>query len=104
MLARNAWDNVSLYLLTIEIHLADALADSVRILDSNLIDSTTETASHGVFLPLRADARIDFKAVVRRLYSQDILGDRVPVPCCSTSEPAVLGFARLCSILARNHL
>ena len=52
MFARNAWDNVSLYLLTIEIHLADALAYSVRILDSNLIDSTTETASHGVFLPL----------------------------------------------------
>ena len=51
MLARNAWDNVSLYLLTIETHLADALAYSVRILDSNLIDSNTETASHGVFLP-----------------------------------------------------
>lgn len=52
MFARNAWDNVSLNLLTIEIHLADALAYSVRILDSNLIYSTTETAPHGVFLPL----------------------------------------------------
>lgn len=52
MLARNAWNNVSLYLLTIEIHLADALAYSVRILDRDFINGTTETASHGVFLPL----------------------------------------------------
>ena len=104
MHARTAWNNVSFYLLTIENNLADTLAYSVRILDSDLIDSATETASYRVFLPLRADARIDFKTVVCRFYSQNILGDRVPVPCRSTSEPAVLGFARLCGILARNHL
>ena len=104
MLARNAWNNVSFYLLTVENHLTDTLAYSIRILDSNLVEGSTESAPYSVFLPLRADARIDFKTVVRRLYSQDMLGDRIPVPCCSTSQPAVLGFARLCGILARNHL
>ena len=52
MLARNAWDNVSLYLLTVEVHLSHALAYSVRILDINLIYASTESASYGVFLPL----------------------------------------------------
>ena len=51
-LAAEKFEQVTLNLLTIEDHLADTLAYSVRILDSNLIYSTTETASHGVFLPL----------------------------------------------------
>jgi len=104
MLARNAWNNVSPYLLTVENHFADTLADSFRILDGNLVEGSTESASYGVLPPLRADARIDFKTVVRRLYSQDMLGDRIPVPCCSTSELAVLGFAWLCGILSGDHL
>ena len=104
MLARNAWNNVSFYLLTVKIHLSYAFAHTVRILDINLIYASTEAAPYRVFLPLRTDARIDFKAIVCRLYSQDILGDRIPVPCCSTCQPAVLGFAWLCGILTCDHL
>ena len=104
MFSRCVKDEITRQRLAVESDLTDAFADAVRILDCDFIDGSAETASYGIFLPLRADARIYFKAVVRRLYSQDILGDGIPVPCCSTSEPAVLGFAWLCGILSGDHL
>ena len=104
MFSRCVKDEITRQRLTIEIHLADALAYSVRILDSNLIDSTTDTASHDVFLPLRADARIDLETIVGRLDTEYELSDGVPVPGSGSCEPAVLGFTRLGRILTGNHL
>ena len=52
MLARKTWNNVSFYLLTVENHLTDTLAYSVRILDGDFINTATESAPYSVFLPL----------------------------------------------------
>ena len=52
MFSRCVKDEITRQRLTVEDDLADALADSVRILDRDFINGTTETASHGVFLPL----------------------------------------------------
>ena len=104
MFSRCVKDEITRQRLTVESDLTYAFADSVRILDSDFVNGSAETTSYGIFLPLGADAWIDFKAIVCRLYSQDILGDGIPVPRCSTCQPAVLGLAWTSRILARDHL
>ena len=90
--------------ITINMYGPDTLAYSVRVLHSNIIDRSAETAADLVFPPLGADARIDQKAVVCRSDSEDILGYSQPVPCSCTGEPAVLRLSRNSCILAGYHL
>ena len=104
VLTRSARNYVAVERLAVKEDLSDSLADSVRVLDGDFIEGSAETAGNGVFLPLRADAWIDLQTVVCRLDTEDELGDRIPVPCGGSCEPAVLGFARLGSILAGDHL
>ena len=74
MFSRCVKDEITRQRLTVESDLTYAFADAVGILDCDFIDGSAETASYGIFLPLRADTRIDFKTVVCRLYTQNILG------------------------------
>lgn len=104
VLSRGARNYIAAERLAVESDLTYAFADAVRILDCDFIDGSAETASYSVFLPLRTDARIDLQAVVCRLYTQNILGDGIPVPGSGSGEPAVLGLARTSCILAGYHL
>ena len=104
MLAWSARNDISCNRLAIHGDFADSLAYAVRILDSDFVNRATEAASYRVFLPLRTDARIDLKAIVRRLDAEDVLGDFIPVPCCSSREPAVLGLTRTGGVLTGYHL
>ena len=104
MLSRGARNYIAADRLAVESDLTYAFADAVGILDCDFIDGSAETASYGIFLPLRADARIDLQTVVCRLYTQNVLGDGIPVPGSGSGEPAVLGLARTSSILTGYHL
>ena len=64
MLAWSMWNDFAFKWLAVQKHLADTLADSIRILYRDLVLRATETAVDGVLLPLRADAWIDLKTVV----------------------------------------
>ena len=104
VLSRGVRNYIAAERLTVESDLTYSLADSVRILYSDFVNGSAETAGYSVFLPLGADTRIDLKAVVCRLYTQNILGDGIPVPGSSSGKPAVLGLARTGCILAGDHL
>lgn len=104
MFSRKARNDVATDRLAVESDLTYSLADSVRILYSDFVNGSAETAGYSVFLPLGADTRIDLQTIVCRLYTQNILGDGIPVPGSGSGEPAVLGLARTGCILAGNHL
>ena len=52
MSARSMRNDISFNRLAVQEHLADALADSVRILYRDLVLGSAETAGNGVLLPL----------------------------------------------------
>ena len=53
MLSWGARNCIAADRLAVESDLTYALADSLRILDSDFINGSAETASYGIFLPLR---------------------------------------------------
>ena len=104
MSARSVRNNISFKRMAVQEHLADALADTIRILYRDLVLGSAETAGHGVLLPLRTYTWIYLETIVCRLDAEDVLGDSIPVPCCCTCEPAVLCLTRLCGVLSGDHL
>ena len=52
VLTRSARNYVAVERLAVEEDLADTLAGSFRVLDSDFIEGSAETAGDGVFLPL----------------------------------------------------
>ena len=103
-MSRGARNEIAFRRKTVDGHGYDTFAYTFRIPDSDLIKGSAEAAADGVFLPVRAYARIHEKAVIRRSDSKDILGHGVPVPCSRTRKPAVLGLARTRGILSGDHL
>lgn len=52
MVTWEARNYIALEWLAVEKDLADTLAGSVRVLDSDFIEGSAETAGDGIFLPL----------------------------------------------------
>ena len=82
----------------------DTLANVVRVLDCYIIGCTTILSGNREAIPFVRDRRVDLQTIPIRDNTQNVLGNSDKVPCCCTSQPAVLCFAVAFRILAGNHL
>ena len=95
---------VALDCLAVYSYRYNALANVVRVLDSDIIGCTAELSGNGEAIPFVGDRRIDLQTVPIRNYTQNVLGNCYEVPCSSTGQPAVLCFAVTLCVLTCDHL
>ena len=96
--------NISFNLLTINGNRLNTLADVLRVFDCDFISVATELSGNSETIPFVRNRRVNLQTVPIRNNTQNVLRNCNKVPCCCTSQPAVLCFAVPLCILTSNHL